>query len=594
MKLKYFFFIMLFLYGDLHAETLFYDRVQIEEPQLDTSSSANLRFLRVQNNSASCWLIPDIEFIKCHDNYTNYDQTDDTYYFRLTVMGGNTSSGDDWCATLPVIGCGEYGEEYVYGPFPLGQNVNFSIIDEVDSNCGVSIYVQSPNQCFLSMELLSVSCDNNGTPSNMSDDSYTLSVDISGCNYSGNWVGINGTTGSGISGVYSFGPFSGATTIQVADATESSCVASLDFSLPTMNNVVTTNATYCEAGDGTITVFTSGNSSLLEYSIDGIQWQASNYFDYLSIGSYTPQIRFSGFNCILDQWQPVYISEPQLPIPTAVSNDVSDCETSDGTISISPSSEIDAFRYSIDGVNFFPSRHFESLPPGTYPIWISNPEGACFSQGTDQVISSPSPPQGSQANGMNPTDCNLQDGHISMQPQGGTTGLYEYSFDGGTTWADWPTSNIVSGLSGGVYDVRLRNSDGTCSTPRGIVHLYDWIPISVDNIFTNTPSDCNLNDGIVIFNISSGPHDVEYQLNGQDWTLLNNNTINDLAVGDYEVVFRYYFEETCLTSVYNFTIEPHPSPVLDEMLVVPPSDCNSDDGQINIFPEGILQILISV
>ena len=56
------------------------------------------------------------------------------------------------------------------------------------------------------------------------------------------------------------------------------------------------------------------------------------------------------------------------------------------------------------------------------------------------------------------SNCGVNDGTITVTATAGSSSV-QYSNDGGSTWQN---SNSFTALAAGTYDIRIRNSDGTC------------------------------------------------------------------------------------------------------------------------------------
>ena len=126
----------------------------------------------------------DIETVQvsnvvCDDNGTPTDPSDDQFTFDLVVTGTAVSNG--WTATDGNGTMGAYGEMVTFGPYPIsGGDVSFNVVDNNDENCEATVYVPAPNTCSqgceLNYEVLNLACDDNGTPTDASDDTYTFDL----------------------------------------------------------------------------------------------------------------------------------------------------------------------------------------------------------------------------------------------------------------------------------------------------------------------------------------------------------------------------------------------------------------------------------
>jgi hypothetical protein len=116
---------------------------------------------------------------------------------------------------------------------------------------------------------------------------------------------------------------------------------------------------------------TNGGVPPYQYSLDGINFQASSIFDGLAAGTYTVTVRDSEVPAVTGTLGPIIIGDG--PVPPAV-----DYEVTDNNLTIivhDPGS----FLVSIDGANFQSVFEYHSLPDGTYHIVVIDPNGCIIS-----------------------------------------------------------------------------------------------------------------------------------------------------------------------------------------------------------------------
>jgi len=120
--------------------------------------------------------------ILCADNGTAGDPTDDTYTFDIMVTGSGTSFDDDQGNTAQT-----YGSTINYGPFPIaGGDITVIFNETGDLACADTIVTVAPLTCSGSTCAITpatasnIVCDNNGTPGDMTDDTYTFDILVNG------------------------------------------------------------------------------------------------------------------------------------------------------------------------------------------------------------------------------------------------------------------------------------------------------------------------------------------------------------------------------------------------------------------------------
>ncbi|NJN77569.1 MAG: hypothetical protein HC803_03960, partial [Saprospiraceae bacterium] len=229
---------------------------------------------------------------------------------------------------------------------------------------------------------------------------------------------------------------------------------------PTITNVASTNPTNCGVADGTITITSTGGQGATRYSIDGgANWQNSNSFTGLNGGTYQIRARNANGSCLVSYPNVTLINKIQPVIASVASTDVTNCNVTDGTITITASSAQGAVQYSINGgTTWAQAGTFTGLTAGTYQIRVRNIDGSCVTTSADIIIDAPASPVIASVTPTNPTNCGVNDGTINISATG-TTGTLEYSIDGGN---NWQASNSFGSLTPGTYNIRVRYDDGTC------------------------------------------------------------------------------------------------------------------------------------
>jgi hypothetical protein len=146
-----------------------------------------------------------------------------------------------------------------------------------------------------------------------------------------------------------------------------------------IDNVTSTNLSDCGSNDGSITINATA-SATLEYSIDnGQTWHSSNQFSGLIADDYNIQIQTVGGACsVVNPNNPVTITEPTIPsIDLVTSTDPTNCNASDGSISVQASGGTGSFEYQLDNNGWGTSPNFLNLAAGNYTVHVRNDDGTC-------------------------------------------------------------------------------------------------------------------------------------------------------------------------------------------------------------------------
>lgn len=256
---------------------------------VDNSDADCTTFLTVVP-PATCSNLCDIEAevttVFCDDNGTASMDEDDVFFFDVTVSGLNL--GGFWQASNGAEGA--YFDNFTFGPYSIADGtVQVDFQDAMDPNCQTSISVEAPgtcsDDCQIEATIVSVECDNNGTPSNPDDDVFYVDILAEGFNLGNSWSSNTGQTGV-YGETFTFGPFAeseGSVTIILTDQDDPVCSVEIVATSPgTCSNecylVATVGDLRCE-DNGTPNIG-SDDFYVLEVTVDGSNlgsgWIASN------------------------------------------------------------------------------------------------------------------------------------------------------------------------------------------------------------------------------------------------------------------------------------------------------------------------------
>ena len=196
--------------------------------------------------------------------------------------------------------------------------------------------------------------------------------------------------------------------------------------------------TACASNTGTITANGSGVAVPLQYSIDGVTYQASNTFSGLAAGSYTVYVKDAN-GCIKTTTVTI-VNVSGLSL--AASSIASDCSGSTGTITATATGGAAPLQYSINGTVYQASNIFTGVPSGVYTVYVKDANGCIV---TKQVtVVSASGPSLTLATTM-PPSCGAANGVIRAIASGGTAPL-QYNLDGGAFQSGVFFLNVLPGL----------------------------------------------------------------------------------------------------------------------------------------------------
>ena len=243
-------------------------------------------------------------------------------------------------------------------------------------------------------------------------------------------------------------------TIYIKDAR--GCITTTGVSVPNgtapVISATATVAAKCDTPTGSITVTASGGTGALQYSVDGVTFQASNVFTGLLPGNYVVTVKDAN-GCIATKL--VVVANTAGPqVLTAVIVDAA-CGLSNGSITASASGGVAPLQYSINGVTYQAGTLFSAVAAGPYTLFVKDVNG-CIKSIPVTVLNLPAPALTLSAS---PASCGgLSDGTITATATGGT-GALTYSLNAVTFQA----SNVFTGLPAGSYTVTVKDARG-CTT----------------------------------------------------------------------------------------------------------------------------------
>ena len=342
----------------------------------------------------------------------------------------------------------------------------------------------------------------------------------------------------------------------------------------TINNIASTNPGDCGATDGTISIDASG-ANTYEYSIDGINFQASNTFTGLGAGTYFATVRINDGTCPVTS-EAINLTTNGGAITGIFPVNPTSCNMSNGSILIEATG--DNVVFSLNGVDFQASGLFENLPAGSYEISIRNADGTCAVFGPTETLNSSDEPAIPTYFTENPTGCNTVDGSITVQVPN-DAGNFQYSIDGGATFQN---SNLFTGLGGGEYNIIITSS--ICETNGGAISLLEPSEPTIGASESQNPSSCDSNDGFIIVT-GTGEGDLEYSIDGGlTWQFFG--TFNGLDVGMYTPAVRNQFQGTCPVIGDNISLSTTDQATIENVVTSNPSACGVSDGSITVSATG--------
>jgi predicted esterase len=309
----------------------------------------------------------------------------------------------------------------------------------------------------------------------------------------------------------------------------------------------------------------SSNDTGLVYSINNGQYYVTyDRFTGLAPGTYWPKVE-NGAGCSSSFM--VSVINPGPPTPPAPAVTVTQPTCTVGTGSISISSLVDTFTYSVTNSGYQSSGNFTGLAVGTYNVTTENSEGCISSPTVAAILTPPSAPAAPVITVTQPT-CTVVSGTISVSAG---IGSLNYSLNNGA----WQPSGVFSAVAAGSYQVIAENSAGCVSSPStATVFTQPSTPATPG--LTVTQPTCTIATGTIA--VSSPIDTLSYAINNGSYQ--PGGSFTGLAAGTYAVMAQN--SAGCVSAPFTSVISTQPvTPPAPALMVMQPT-CTLGTGTISV------------
>lgn len=471
----------------------------------------------------------------------------------VSSLGGNG-------AYVYSINGGEFTEINSFDNLPTG---TYTVVTEDANMCSFSstISINQPAQITATVNTTNSTCgSNNGIIQALASGGFG-----SGYQYSLDGISFFG------SGVFSSqGP--GTHFIVINDGTGCSTTVSgaiISAGGPTITTSSSQNISCHEGFDGSITINSViGGTGVLNYSKDGITFQASNVLTGLSAGTYFVQVKDAN-SCIATV--SVTLTQPNAFLIAPIASSVSCHGSATGSATIAASGGAGFLAYSLNGGFTYQSgTTFNSLTSGTYTVTVKD---AANCTGTSEfTIYQPKRPILIFTGALNATCYGSNDGEISAYATGGVS-PYLYSINGTT----YSTLNTFTSLVGNTNYV-IYVKDGNNCVETSTTFISEPLLINVSSTASNI-SCASGNNGIINLNVTGGVSPYYYQWSNGSTSSSNSN----LAAGAYSVTVNDY--NGC-ESIQTYTLTQPLTPLIVNGVVLDATMLTSLDGSVDVTMNG--------
>ncbi len=276
------------------------------------------------------------------------------------------------------------------------------------------------------------------------------------------------------------------------------------------------------SADGSVTVVPNNGTGPYQFSIDGsAATQPTGVFSGLAVGphsvTFTDANGCSGVVNFNIQAGPVITG-------TASATGASCPGISNGTITVTATSGLPPYKYSLDGGTPQTSNVFNGVSSGPHTVVITDAL-ACNTATINVSVSAGTAITGTAT--ATPTTCpGVNNGKITVTPSTGTA-PYQYSIDGGVTYQ---SSNEFTNLATGSYTITFNDANGCPATVTANVTEGAGLVVTATSVATSCPG---VNNGTLTVSPTTGTAPYTYTLTGRPSQ--PSATFTNLATGTYTI-----------------------------------------------------------
>ncbi len=282
-----------------------------------------------------------------------------------------------------------------------------------------------------------------------------------------------------------------------------------------------------------VTVTATGGTGVLEYSLDGQNFQSSNVFENLPNGVYTVTVQDEN-GCTATTTAIVAVNT--LLIALDIETNIACNNGTDGAVLANVAGGTPPLTFSLNGGPAQDDPLFANLPAGDYSVVVTDSEG--FTATTNTVT----------LNNPNALDLSASTtGDVVTLTATGGTGMLTYSLDG----QNFQGSNVFEGVANGVYTATVKDENGCTASVTAIVAVNSLLAaLEVEATVTCAGGS----NGALFVTVGGGEQPYEYSLDGS--VFQSENTFTGLPAGSYQVTVRDNQGFTATTNTVDLTAPP--------------------------------------
>jgi gliding motility-associated-like protein len=284
-------------------------------------------------------------------------------------------------------------------------------------------------------------------------------------------------------------------------------------------SVTMNDASGCTASDGSVRIDAYAGTPPYTYSLDNINFQASETFTNLLPGQYFFIIKDAS-GCTYVNW--FYIRSSNCIVLNAATRTMSTyvCNN-EGSIDFSLPTATHPVSYSLDGINYQSSGLFKDLTAGKHTLYMKDGDGKKYAYAINMYGECPIVTSAAATDAT----CGNNDGSIVETVTRGTP-PYQYSIDG----VNFQSNNIFSSISAGKYTIIVKDAAGLLKMDTTTV---------AENCPTVTATSiaatCG-NSGSITAAVTKGTAPIQFSIDGI--TYQSSNIFTGVGSGNYTVTVK--------------------------------------------------------
>lgn len=332
-------------------------------------------------------------------------------------------------------------------------------------------------------------------------------------------------------------------------------------SAPVIIDTVLTDDFSCIDASGQINVFAGGGIGVLQYSIDGSNYQSSSQFTSLSSNVDSVYV-IDEVGC--EVREAVDLSSLQ-PLITLVETTPPSCGEANGEISIAITGGSGNYNLDFNGqMLLVDEATFFDVAPGIYTAEVSDSEGCLAEPLIIELVEIL--PLSAELSALTPATCGENNGTAQISLTGGQ-GPFLFSVNGGDPQAD----SLFQQLAPGMYEYDVLDALG-CSAS-SVFEITAEGEFMLELVEQQQPA-CGREDGLIIVQVS-GAALATISVNGEAESLGPVSIVGQ--AGRYQFIGES--PEGCLDTL-NVELINQGTLVFSEDIRIVPSSCNEPTGQI--------------